>query len=103
MTYHVYAQPNGLPDISEVKLHPDMSPGYTYLGEFVEKPDLRGKHYVGGRWVSMDTWRDLRRKAYPSTGDQLDALWQAMDQGVLPKVEGFYDKIADVKKRFPKE
>ena len=43
-----------------------------------------------------------RRNAYPALGDQLDALWHAMDQGLLPKVVAFYDPIAAVKAAYPK-
>ena len=45
---------------------------------------------------------EQRREAYPPIGDQLDALWHAMDAGVLPKVAGFYDRISEVKVKFPK-
>ena len=43
-----------------------------------------------------------RVKTYPSIGDQLDMLWHAMDSGVLPKYEPFYDAIKNVKDQFPK-
>lgn len=44
-----------------------------------------------------------RRKEYLPVGDQLDALWHAMDAGVLPKVEPMYSQIKSVKQRHPKE
>lgn len=44
----------------------------------------------------------LRRADYPAIGDQLDALWHAMRDGILPMVPAFYDPIAAVKDRFPK-
>lgn len=44
-----------------------------------------------------------RRKAeYPDITEQLDALWHAMDQGVIPKVEPMYSSIKEVKDRYPK-
>ncbi len=43
-----------------------------------------------------------RRNAYPPLGDQLDALWHAMDGGALAKVEPFYSEILAVKNRYPK-
>lgn len=44
-----------------------------------------------------------KRKAdYPSIGDQLDALWHAMDKGILPKVDGFYEEIKQVKIKYKK-
>ena len=44
---------------------------------------------------------DRRRAAYPSVGDQLDALWHAMAAGIVPKVPAFFDPIAQIKLRFP--
>jgi hypothetical protein len=44
-----------------------------------------------------------RRQDYPSTGEQLDALWHAMEEGLLPKVEPFFSDIAAVKARHPKQ
>ena len=66
-------------------------------------------------FVSEADWRSQREAAwearpytvkrvaeYPAIGDQLDALWHAMDDGVLPKVEPFYGDIAAVKAAHPK-
>lgn len=47
--------------------------------------------------------RQKRRDAYPAIGDQLDALYKAMESGILPKVENFHDKIKEVKERYPKK
>ena len=44
----------------------------------------------------------LRSREYPDVRDQLDALWRAMDAGLLPKVPEFYDPIATVKTKYPK-
>lgn len=46
--------------------------------------------------------KPLRAAEYPSVTEQLDALWHAMDQGTIPKVDGFYDSIKAVKDKFPK-
>lgn len=46
--------------------------------------------------------RKLRKAEYPPIEDQLDALWHAMDSGLLPKIPGFYDRIAAVKNKLPK-
>ena len=43
-----------------------------------------------------------RMLAYPPIGEQLDALWRAMDDGRLPKIAEFYNPIKAVKDRFPK-
>lgn len=69
----------------------------------------------GGRWKVVDgtleeytveapepTYDSARRSAYPAITDQLDALWHAMDAGMLPKVPAFYDPIKEVKDSFPK-
>ena len=45
----------------------------------------------------------LRAADYPPITEQLDALWHAMNNGLLPKVEGFYDRIQEVKARYPKQ
>lgn len=44
-----------------------------------------------------------RRSQYPSMGDQMDALWHAMKDGILPKVEPFFSDIEAVKNRYPKQ
>lgn len=44
----------------------------------------------------------LRAVEYPLITDQLDALWHAMDSGLLPKIPGFYEEIKAVKDRYPK-
>jgi hypothetical protein len=46
--------------------------------------------------------RQSRRDAYPAMGDQLDALFKAMDAGILPRIAGFYEEIKSVKEAFPK-
>ncbi len=43
-----------------------------------------------------------REAVYPPIGDQIDALWHAMDEGLLPKVPAFYDPIKAVKSKLPK-
>tara|TARA_Y100000310_G_scaffold344706_1_gene458915 strand:+ start:1614 stop:1877 length:264 start_codon:yes stop_codon:yes gene_type:complete len=48
------------------------------------------------------SYREKRKAEYPDIGEQLDALYHAMDQGILPKVDGFYDKIKAVKEKYPK-
>lgn len=48
------------------------------------------------------SWSGGRRREYPAIGDQLDALYHAMDTGVIPKVPSFYDPIKAVKTKYPK-
>lgn len=47
-------------------------------------------------------YTEQRRRNYPIMGDQLDMLWHAMDTGILPKVQDFYDAVKAVKDQFPK-
>lgn len=46
--------------------------------------------------------QERREADYPDVKDQLDALWHAMNEGVIPKVDAFYDPIKAVKDRYPK-
>ena len=43
-----------------------------------------------------------RRINYLPTGDQLDMLWHAMDDGSLTKVDSFYNSIKEVKDKYNK-
>lgn len=52
--------------------------------------------------LTLEQVRALRAKAYPAIGDQLDAIWHAMDDGLFPKIEPMYSEVAEVKARFPK-
>jgi hypothetical protein len=58
----------------------------------------------GGRPVVVDMdYRKARFMAYPPVEQQLDALWHAMDQGLLPKIEPMYSHLAAVKAAYPKD
>lgn len=105
MTYYTYVTPDGLPDVSTYPLNLEIFPGYVLLGESEEEPNLRGKKYVNGQWVKIDQTPDYvyaRKNAYPDMGAQLDAIWHAMDQGILPKIEPMYSDILAVKQAIPK-
>ncbi|MDP9523374.1 hypothetical protein [Pseudomonas putida] len=43
-----------------------------------------------------------RAAEYPSVEEQLDMLWHAMDQGLMPKAEPFYTTLQEVKQQHPK-
>ena len=44
----------------------------------------------------------VSKRVYPSVEDQLDALWHAMNAGLIPKAENFYQMIKEVKDKHPK-
>lgn len=48
------------------------------------------------------TYSDYRRLSYPALGDQLDMIWHAMDDGLIPKIEPMYSEIKAVKEQYPK-
>lgn len=53
--------------------------------------------------VSAETsYAVQRHNAYPSLGDQMDMLWHAMDDNIIPRVEPFYTSILNVKAQYPK-
>lgn len=107
MPFYLYITPTGLPDITEHPLELSIFPGYTYVGEYEQRPQLHDKKYN----FSTQQWEDSspfplyvrnRKAEYPTIGDQLDALWHAMDQGTLPKIQPMYAQIKAVKDKYPK-
>ncbi|MCK4784634.1 MAG: hypothetical protein KAV87_12850 [Desulfobacteraceae bacterium] len=50
-----------------------------------------------------NTYRYKRSVEYPPGGDQFDMLWHSMHSGEIPKSKEFYDKVKEVKDKFPKE
>lgn len=85
--------------------------GFVEYVEVVNLPPAHGPvtvsvSFVDGRCVktiSAETsYVKQRQNAYPSLGDQMDMLWHAMDDGVIPKVEPFYTDILNVKVQYPK-
>lgn len=53
-------------------------------------------------YIQNEKYKDDRKAEYPSIGDQLDALYHAMDRGLTIKVPEFYDPIKAVKDKYPK-
>ena len=85
----------------ELHLKDNALPGTVHLGV---APQGRYK-YIRGEFVPYSppiTYQDARKSAYPSTEEQMDMLWHAMEQGVLPKAEPFYSVLLSVKTRYPK-
>lgn len=51
----------------------------------------------------VEDYRKLRRNAYPTVQEQLDALWHAMENDKMKKAEPFYSMIKAVKDKYSKE
>lgn len=106
MTYYLYLKPDGQPDVTDHKLRLDIFPGYEFVSESEKYPEhVRGKRFVDGQWVSLDqtpNYVAARKLAYPKISDQLDALWHAMNDGLIPQIEPMYSEIKAVKEANPK-
>jgi hypothetical protein len=104
--YYIYVKPDGYPDIQRQELKLELFPGYQFLGTTAHRPDIGDRKMVNGQWVwggSEPEYIDARRRAYPPIGDQLDALYKAMVDGVIPNVPEFRGPIDEVKGRIPKD
>ncbi len=53
-------------------------------------------------WDEKVKYKQLRKVSYPDVGQQLDALWHAMDTGVIPKIEPMYSDVKAIKEQYPK-
>ena len=53
-------------------------------------------------WDEGVLYQLARKQAYPDVGAQLDALWHAMDDNILPRIEPMYSDIKAVKEGFAK-
>jgi len=51
----------------------------------------------------VEDYRKLRKEAYPTIEEQLDALWHGMNEKTTKKIEPFYTMIKAVKDKFPRE
>lgn len=49
------------------------------------------------------TYSDKRKKEYPSIGSQLDMLYHAMKDGEIPVAAEWFNKIDEIKNKYPKE
>lgn len=53
--------------------------------------------------TTPESYAEIRKRMYPSTGEQLDMLWHAMNNGLVEKSEPFYTSIKTVKDAVPKD
>lgn len=58
---------------------------------------------IQAEWDEKVKYKMLRKTAYPTLESQLDALWHAMDDGLIPKIQPMYDDVKAVKDEFPKK
>lgn len=105
MTYYLYIKEDGHPDVTEYPLREELFPGHRFVSATEDKPDVYGKRYVNGKWERVDQtpeYAAARKLEYPKITDQLDALWHAMNDGLIPKIEPIYSEILAVKQAYPK-
>jgi hypothetical protein len=92
--------------VTQSHMHPD----YPRVDDLPERPVVRRHRFDAetGEFVPFTPppahtdYVSQRCDAMPSIPDQLDALWHAMDAGVLPVVPAFYNPIKAVKQKYPK-
>lgn len=104
MTYYLYKRPDGHPEVTKMPLIPEIDPEYVLVLQSEEPIYAYDKVFDADDQLidRPKQYNELRKTAYPSVGDQLDALWHAMDTGVMQKVEPFYTDIKAVKEAYPK-
>ena len=104
MTYYLYKRPDGLPEVLTMPVIDALFPGYKLVRESESLIDTNGMVFdAEDNLIERPlTYDQLRRKEYPAVGDQLDMLWHAMDDGLIPKIEPMYSDIKAVKEAYPK-
>jgi hypothetical protein len=53
-------------------------------------------------WDTNVKYKQLRKVSYPDVGAQLDALWHAMDENIIPRIEPMYSDVKAIKDQFTK-
>jgi hypothetical protein len=80
-----------------------LTPADVEVG-WMEKDEINKLHKVFAEKVfDAKSYNIKRSREYPPMSDQLDMLWHAMDTGILPKVDSFYDINKSIKEKYPKE
>ena len=104
MTYYLYKRPDGLPEVLTMPVIDAIFPGYKLIKESEEPIDCYGKAFDAANNLidRPKPYDEQRREAYPKVSDQLDMLWHAMDDGLIPKIEPMYSDIKAVKEAYPK-
>lgn len=106
MSYFLYKKHDNTPSLSTHRLDLDIFPNYRFIGEYEQAPNIYGKVFDESDNLVDDRdypeYIDQRRYAYPVLGDQMDMIWHAMDDGLIPKIEPLYSEIKAVKDQYPK-
>ena len=84
--------------------------GSVMVDELPRAIDGTKTYYRAGKYVYTNEPRVVAQRTYihdrvleyPPIADQLDALWHAMNQGLMPKIEPMYSSILAVKQKHPK-
>lgn len=94
--------------ISKVNIRDDSNGEGPYISQWDESLGPKPTQADIDQWAielvpvkQAQDARQSRRNEYPSIGDQLDALYKAMDAGTLSKVPEFYNPIKIVKDKYP--
>lgn len=79
--------------------------GIEWLDLHIPKPteqELVSAFEIVQAAEALVSHKPLRAADYPAIEDQLDMLWHAMDQHLIPCAKSFYDAIKAVKEQYPK-
>lgn len=108
MTYYLYKSDEGRPNLTDYELLLEFFPGYELVesGDG-EPPIVSGMKFDESNqlvpaYTEPPEYVLRRATSYPSLGDQMDMLWHAMDDGLIPKIEPLYSDIKAVKDKHPK-
>jgi hypothetical protein len=79
--------------------------GIDWLDANIAKPseaDLEAAYAIVLAQEAAVAYQSLRAEAYPALGEQLDMIWHAMDNNLIPMAREFYDARKAVKEQYPK-
>src|SRR6056297_849085 len=93
-----------VPDGNEFPVHesmkwidcaPEVQPGWVLINNVLQKDPT-----VIAQRKRQESPEEKYKREMPSVQEQLDDLWQAMDDGVLPKNNAFYQKRRVLKNKY---
>jgi len=84
---------------AEFEVMPDINPDTHFFNAVSMKTEARTESEVRSR-----TYKKNREREYPEIGDQLDAIWRYLSNGILdPQAQAMMDQINEVKGNYPKQ